>query len=574
MNDAAGWRALRALAVAAALAATLAACHKAAVTPAVDWAAERTAFIEADLRASPEFAVHVGRHEYDGQVADLSRSGLDADVARLKAAVLHFGAIPESALDAPQRFERQYLLQILEGQLFWLDTVGKPFHDPVWYMNQLDPSVYIVRDYAPLATRLTGYVGQLEQVPRVLAQARANLQLPLPRPHVERAIEGLKGYATFFEGDARQVFAGSAGPPQRAALDAATARAVAAVREFAAWLEAQRPAATNDFALGADRFAQMLKATEGVTIPVAQIKAAGEADLARNRARLDAACARFLPRRPLAGCLAKFRAHKSPDGPVAGAQRQLVELKAFLVDRDVLSIPGDEQSHVAEAPPYERDNGAYTVIPGPYEKNRDAIYYIAPPDPAWTRREQQDYVMSEGILLNTSVHEVWPGHFLQDLHANRATSPVGSLYFSYAYSEGWAHYAEELMAELGLRDGDPELAIAQSLDALLRDARLLSAIGLHTEGMTLADSERLFRERAFQDAATARQQAARGALEPAYLAYTLGKLMIRRLREDWTATRGGRTAWKAFHDELLSHGSPPIPLLRRQMLGSDAGPLL
>ena len=574
MKPAAGWRALLSLAVAAVLATTLAACHKAPVTPAVDWAAERTAFIEADLRASPGFAVHAGRHEYDGQVGDFSRAGLEREVARLKAALLHFGAIPESALDAPQRFERQYLLQILEGQLFWLDTVGQPYHDPVWYMDQLDPSVYTDRDYAPLATRLAGYVGQLEQVPRVLAQARANLQLPLPRPQVERAIAGLAGYATFFEGDARQVFAGSAGPPQRAALDAATTRAVSAVREFAAWLQAQLPAATDDFALGADRFAQMLKATEGVTIPVAQIKAAGEADLARNRARLDAACARFLPRRPVVDCIAKLRAHKSPDGPVAGAQRQLAELKAFLVARDVISIPGNEESRVAEAPPYQRDNGAYTIIPGPFEKKRDAVYYIAPPDPAWSRKEQQDYIPDEATLLNTSVHEVWPGHFLQFLHANRSASPIGSLYDSNAFTEGWAHYAEELMAELGLREGEPEAAIAQAQDALLRDARLLSAIGLHTEGMTLADSERLFRERALQDAGTARQQAVRGALEPVYLNYTLGKLMIHRLREDWTATRGGRAAWKAFHDELLSHGSPPIPLLRRQMLGSDAGPLL
>jgi uncharacterized protein (DUF885 family) len=570
VNAAAGWRALLPLAVAC----TLAACHKAPVTPAVDWAAERTAFIEADLRASPAFAVHVGRHEYDGQVGDFSRTGLEREVARLKAAVLRFGAIPDSALDAPQRFERQYLLQIVEGQLFWLDTVGQPFHDPVWYMEQLDPSVYVDRDYAPLATRLTGYLGQLGQVPRVLAQARANLQLPLPRPHVERAIDGLKSYATFFGADARQVFAPITDPVQRAALDAATTRAVAAVRDFAAWLQAQLPAATDDFALGADRFAQMLKATEGVTIPVAQIKAAGEADLARNRARLEAACARFLPRRPVADCIAKLRAHKSPDGPVAGAQRQLAELKAFLVAHDVVSIPGNEESRVAAAPAYQRGYGAYTIIPGTFEKKRDAVYYIEPPDPAWTRREQRDYVMDEATLLNTSVHEVWPGHFLQFLHANRSASPVGSLYDSNAYAEGWAHYAEELMAELGLREGDPEAAIAQAHDALLRDARLLSAIGLHTEGMTLSDSERLFRERAFQDAATARQQALRGALEPAYLNYTLGKLMIRRLREDWTATRGGRAAWKAFHDELLSHGSPPIPLLRRQMLGSDAGPLL
>jgi uncharacterized protein (DUF885 family) len=240
----------------------------------------------------------------------------------------------------------------------------------------------------------------------------------------------------------------------------------------------------------------------------------------------------------------------------------------------VVSIPGPEQARVAEAPPYRRWNAAYISIPGPYEKNLPSTYYIAPPDPAWTPKEQNDYIPGKADLLFISVHEVWPGHFLQFLHANRARSKLGRIFTSYAFAEGWAHYGEEMMWEVGLNDGDPATHVGQILNALLRDARYLSAIGLHTGGMTVAESEALFRDKAFQDAGNARQQAARGTFDPGYGNYTLGKLMIRKLRDDWTATRGGRAAWQAFHDELLSHGSPPLPVVRKVMLGPDSGPPL
>jgi uncharacterized protein (DUF885 family) len=222
---------------------------------------------------------------------------------------------------------------------------------------------------------------------------------------------------------------------------------------------------------------------------------------------------------------------------------------------------------VHESPPYQRFNFAYIDIPGPYEKGLPSIYYISPPDPSWPRAEQLAYVPGAADLLFTSVHEVWPGHFLNFLHSNRVPSTFGRIFVGYAFAEGWAHYTEEMMWEAGLGGGDPETHIGQLMNALLRNARYLSAIGLHTRGMTVAESERLFREEAYQDAATARQQAARGTYDPAYLNYTLGKLMIRKLREDWTRDRGERSAWRDFHDRFLSYGGPPIPLVRRAMVG-------
>jgi uncharacterized protein (DUF885 family) len=172
-------------------------------------------------------------------------------------------------------------------------------------------------------------------------------------------------------------------------------------------------------------------------------------------------------------------------------------------------------------------------------------------------------------LLFTSVHEVWPGHFLQFLHSNNSPSKFGQVFIGYAFAEGWAHYTEEMMWDAGLGEGDSTVHIGQLLNALLRNVRLISAIGLHTGKMTVEQSERMFRELAFQDPGNARQQAARGTFDPAYLNYTMGKLMIRKLRDDWCADRGGREAWKDFHDQFLSFGGPPIPLVRKAMLRNE-----
>ena len=262
-------------------------------------------------------------------------------------------------------------------------------------------------------------------------------------------------------------------------------------------------------------------------------------------------------------------------GAVARANEQLPELKAFLLEADIVGIPSEEEAYVAEAPAYRRTNSAYIEIPGPYEEGLPAIYYIAGPDPEWPPEVQLQYVPGEADLLNTSVHEVWPGHFLHSLYSKRSDNRVGTVLRNGMLGEGWAHYAEELMQEAGLGDGRPLVRVGQILDALMRDVRFLSSIGLHVEGMSVETSRRMFAELAWLDPGNAEQQALRGTYDPGYFAYTLGKLIIVRMREDWTADRGGRAAWRAFHETLLSHGSAPLPALRKAVMGpEDPGTLL
>jgi len=421
---------------------------------------------------------------------------------------------------------------------------------------------------------MASFVTYEDNLPAAVAQIRANLQAPLAASYIDYGIGVFGGLADFFQNDVPKAFTSVDDKGLQEHFKTSNAKAIATMRDLAAWLKSQKPHATQNFALGADKFAKMLHATERVDIPIDQLKKAGEADLARNLASLKSACDDFLPGKSLTDCVAKVEADKPVGGAVEGARAQLAGLRQFIIDKDLVTIPGTEQAKVDEAPPFNRWNFAYIEIPGPYEKGLPSTYYIAPPDPKWSKAEQEAYVPGKAVLLFTSAHEVFPGHFVQFLHANRSDWIFGRLFVGYAYAEGWAHYCEEMMFDAGLEDATPEVHIGQLTEALLRNVRFLSSIGMHTGSMTMADSEKMFREKAFQDGGNARQQAARGTYDPAYLNYTLGKLMIMQLREDWTKTRGGRTGWKAFHDQFLSYGGPPIPLVRAQMLGGKAEAVL
>jgi hypothetical protein len=540
------------------------------------WTQYVARFIEDSFKSDPFFAVQSGRHEFDGQMTDLSADGIAKRVEWLNKARGEAAGFDTTALTPDQNFEREYVLHVIDNNLFWIDKAHFPATNPAWYANQLDPEVYLSRDYAPLEKRLKGYLGYAHGIPQIAADIRANLKMPLPKSLLERGIDAFGGFAQFYRNDVSKVFASVQDPEAQKELAAADTAAAKAMDDLKTWLVSQRKTATDAFALGDPLFHAMLKDTEQVDMPTADLAAIGHADLDRNTQALKEACAQYLPKGTLRACIDKMSAHKPKGGAVEGARVQLADLRAFIVAKQIVTIPGDEQALVAEAPPYNRGNFAYINIPGPYDKGVASTYNISPPDPSWSAKERADYIPGEASLLFTSTHEVWPGHFLQFLHANRNPSKLAALWVGYAYAEGWAHYCEEMMWEEGLGNGDPETHIGQITEALLRDVRFLSAIGLHTQGMTLAQSEKMFRESAFADAGNARQQAARGTYDPAYLNYTLGKLMIRKLRSDWVAKQAGAASaapadqmkyWQAFHDKFLSYGGPPIPLVRKYMLG-------
>jgi uncharacterized protein (DUF885 family) len=532
--------------------------------------------IEAHISAHPQWAVTQGRHEFDGQLPDWSRAAFEKEVARLHKARDEAMAFTDEQLGAEKTYQREYLVSRIDQDLFWVEKAEWPFRNPEYYFgwltDSLDPSAYIALDYGPIEDRLRAFTTYLKNVPKAVAQIRDNLAMPMPRTWLQLGIDGFGGYATYFKDDVPVIWASVEDEELQQAFASANNGAIEAMQGMADWLKSNLSTATEDYALGPDLFKAMLWDTERVDISLEELEAIGRADMARNLQNLNEACAEFAPGESIQKCFAKMSGNKPQDGSVESARDQLEEIRKFIVQEDLVSIPGTEEARVDEAPPYARSNFAYINIPGAWEKNQPSTYYISPPNPAWPEDVQASYIAGEADLLFTSVHEVWPGHFLNFLHANRASFFYGRVFVGYAFAEGWAHYTEEMMLEAGLREGDPEARIGQISNALLRNARFISTIGLHTQGWSVEDSERFFREEAFQSAGTAIQQAARGTYDPAYLNYTMGKLMIKRLRDDWSATRGGRKAWREFHDTFLGYGGPPIPLVRKQMMG-EAEPL-
>ena len=359
-----------------------------ATSPAA-WSTHREQFLEAYFKAHPAFAVTSGRHEYDGRLPDWSAAGIAAEIKRLHAARDGTAAFADAALSEAERFERDYLVARVDRDLFWLEIAEAPFKNPAFYVDWisdgLDPAPYLTREYAPLDQRMRAYIAYLRAVPIAAQQIRTNLRAPLALPLLERGASAFNGFADFYEHEAPATFASVTDASLQSDLKEASRVAASAMHELGSWLEGQRSAATGSFALGAEKFATMIRMTEQVTTPLAELEAVGRADLDRNLAALRDACAKYAPGKSVAVCFRKMNEDKPTGGAVEGARQQLAGLKQFLLDKQVVTIPGDEQARVAEAPPYNRANSAYIDIPGPYEKGLPATYYIAPPDPHLVR---------------------------------------------------------------------------------------------------------------------------------------------------------------------------------------------
>jgi len=536
----------------------------AAIDAKQPWAEFAATTIDEYYRRNPENAVNEGLHQYDGQMRDLSKAALE-DYAAWVDAVLA-GAASYTSLEGVEAFERDYMSTSLSGELFWLRDSEFPIKNPLFYISEIGIGVYVDREYAPLVERMRAYTKYMEQVPGMLQKMQSSLQLPLPAPYVEMGSRVLGGMDEYLSTTVPEIFSSVEDEQLQRQFHAANEEVIESIQRIVGWLDGLKATATDDFALGEDRFLKMLRTSQGVDVTLAELKAAGQQNLDDNLQMLYEACAEYAPGESTRDCMAKAAANKPDGGAVAGARAQLPTLRKFVEDNQIATIPGTEDALVDEAPPHRRFNMAYINIPGSFESGLPSTYFIAPPDPEWSEEDQLAYIPGRADLLAVSVHEVWPGHFLQYLHSNRAENNVGQHFGTYTFSEGWAHYTEQMMVDAGLGDGDPEVRIGQLQNALLRNVRYMSAIGLHTEGMTIEESQAMFAEKAFKDFGNASQQAYRGTYDPGYLNYTLGKLMINKLREDWTAGKGGREAWGKFHDQFLSYGQPPIPLIRQQML--------
>jgi uncharacterized protein (DUF885 family) len=537
--------------------------------------------LAAHFTRHPAAAVEAGLHEHDGKLRDVSAAALAAEIEALAAAKAELEGIDPAGLDARARVDRGTLLVAVRGELFELQTRRAPWKNPMFYLGDLNLTPYIAREYAPLPQRAKGVIAIASGTAKYLQDAEANLEAAIPRPWIDTALLQVRGAITFAQSDVPQALAGL-DAAQKTEVDAALASMIEALKAYEAFLVGRQATATEDYALGPELFVQMLRETQGIDSDLERLRTLGEQDLERNLQAIQAAAAEVDPRattpKAVARVIDKVNAAKPrADEVLKVATEQAEEMRAFLLDQDIVTIPTEDVAIVKESPPFMRWNAAFLDPSGPFEPGGlPSFYYISPPDPKWPKKQQKAYIPGTTDLLFITIHEVWPGHFLHGLHIRTQPSEVVKAFFNYATGEGWAHYTEEMMWNEGVSD-DPKVHIGQLQNALLRNVRYLSAIGLHTGAMTVDQSYAMFRDKAFQDEANARQQAVRGTFDPMYLSYTLGKLAILKLKTDWEAMKkkAGRPATlRAFHDELLSHGAAPLPVIREAMLGPNAGPVL
>lgn len=540
----------------------------------VRWRAFADRYIGEYFQWEPTAAAEAGYHEFDGQLPDWSETGLRDRRAWLHRVRGEAQSFEPGRLTSSAAFERSYLLATVDSQIFWFETAKWPNRNPAFYVDALDPDLYLTRNYAPPDVRFRAFAEYARQIPEAVAQIRANLCAPMADSYASFGRATFRGLAFFFNREATAAFCDLDDCRLVASCEEVCAVAARSLERLAVWFEELEGGGEEGFALGEPVFEEMLRATEGINVDLARLESIGEEELERNLEELQEACTRFGYRTSPSECVLEVRSRKPANGVLTAAREQVARLESFVRERGIVTIPDHPAVEVEESPRYMRWNSAYVRIPGPNDAHLPATYYITPPNPSWTPEERLGYVPGRADLLFASVHEVWPGHVLQFLHSNRAPWQVGQLFVGYGFAEGWAHYAEEMVWEQGLDAEEPEAHVAKVMNALVRTTRFLVALRLHAGSMGVEEAERFFRERAFLDAASARQQAARGTFDPAYLNYTLGKLLIRKLRDDWKRTQDARGDWREFHDRILSYGGPPLPLVREAMLGPDSGPPL
>jgi uncharacterized protein (DUF885 family) len=532
------------------------------------------------FRQSPANATLTGYHAGDAKLDDVRPAAFAAGFRREHKELAALQAIGPSTLSAETSIDRTMLIHAIEEDLLRYETQAQWRHDPDVYANLVANAVYgpISRAYAPLAVRMRQVIARERAIPAMLAQAKRNITTTDASTQ-QAAYSDTTGSADLFRATLPLAFKPVNDTKLQAAFAQANAGALSAVRSYAAWIHARKPSGT--FALGARTYAKLLEYEDSIDTPLPRLLDVARAALRGARAQYIATARSIDPTKSAVQVYAAIsRVHPAGAALLAAAQDDLVRLRAFIIRRHIVSVPADADIRVTETPKFQQaTTQAAMDAPGPLESVATrAYYYITPPDPSWSKAKADGYLeqFSDFERPIVSAHEVYPGHFLNfTVDKHLPLSLTRKMLESGSYSEGWAHYDEQMMVEEGWGNGDRRVRLAQLEEALLRNCRFVAGIELHTAGWTQRRAQELFENTCFQPKAGAEVEALRGTQDPLYGRYTVGKLMIYKLRADYKRKYGPAYSLQKFHDAFLAHGDPPIPLLRKRLLGAadDGKPL-
>jgi uncharacterized protein (DUF885 family) len=534
----------------------------------------------------PTIGTLTGYHQYDTQLEDYSRKKIDAWVADLVFFERRIETIPAAGLDETTRGDRALVLNDIQSTLLKLETVRPWEKNPDMYSGGISNAAFSLmeRKFAPPGERLRSLIAREKLMPSRLEEARVNLRNP---PHISTqiAIEQLPGIISFFEKDVPSAFKDAKDPALNAEFQQTNGAVIAALKSYLDWLKTDLlPKSNGDFRIGADTFSKKLNYDEMVDIPLEKLLEIGSADLHKNQKQFNQIARELEPNKDPRAVLEELGSdHPAPDQLLNAFRSTFDSLIGFIKSHHIVTIPSEVRPIVEETPPFMRATTFASMdTPGPFEKHATEAYFnVTLPEKTMTPKEVDGFMHSfnKGTIISTAVHEAYPGHYVQFLWVPQAPSRVRKLLGAATNSEGWAHYCEQMMLDAGY--GQPGtgakdereaklLRLGQIQDALLRDARFIVGIEMHTGKMNFDQAVESFQKEGYQSKETALVETKRGTGDPTYLYYTLGKLEILKLRDDVKAKQGAAFSLQKFHDDFLRQGFPPIKIVREAMLGDDS----
>jgi hypothetical protein len=550
-------------------------------------------FDEYYFKFNPTQGTAAGFHQYDGQLEDYSKSAIDKQIIVLKkfqkefsGGYTHIGPGDSMAT----AIDHTLVLNDINARLLTLENIRPWEKNPDQYSSGITNSIFVImaRTFAPPAERLKSVIAREKQVPAVFQAARQNLKNP-PPIYVDVALEQIPGIISFFQKDVPEAFKDVKDQALLAQFHTANQKVMDELKSYGQWIEKElKPQAHGDFRIGADNYGKKLLYDEDVDIPLARLLEIGMANLRLNQQAFKDTAAKVDPKKTPREILAELeKDHPAPDRLLQTFRDTLGGLKDFLSEHHIVKLPSEVLPIVEETPPFERAlTFASMDTPGPFEKvAKEAFFNVTLPEPSWKPEQVEEHMagFNRGTVISTAVHEVYPGHYTQFLWVPYAPSKVRKLLGCSSNAEGWAHYSEQMMLDEGYgrtagvdQDHDTaflKLRLGQLQDALLRNARFIVGIQMHTGAMTFDQGVEFFEKEGYQSHMNGLRETKRGTSDPTYLYYTLGKLEILKLREDYKKQMGAGFSLEKFHNELLKQGFPPIKLLRQTMLG-DNSPVL
>ncbi|HUX10343.1 MAG TPA: DUF885 domain-containing protein, partial [Terriglobia bacterium] len=541
-------------------------------------------YFDGYFQFDPASATSAGIHQYDGELPGYSQADIQREIARNQRALRDLGRIPASKLSAASQLDATVLQSLINGHLLDLVNIRMWAKDPNFYNTLAGTALFtlIERDFAPIDERLKSLTARESRIPDLLNIARANVVNP-PAVYTKVAIEEVQAQIEFLQNVLPQAVVGAQSTALKAEFAKVNQSAVAAYQQFLDYLQkVLTPQSQGNFAIGVQNYQKKLLYDEMVDNPLKDLLKIGQDEMRRVQSLFTQAANIIDSTKTPLQVLESVRQNSPGASQVAGnAQSVLNNLRQFVLTHEIVTIPPAPIPQVAETPSFMRAlSFASMDTPGPFEEHSiQSFFYLTLPGPAWTeeRTLQLLQFFNTYAIRIVAIHEVYPGHYVQFLWLKQAPTkarmltpflkPVGT------NSEGWAHYCEEMMLEQGYGEGDPSLLLIQLQASLIRLCRYIAGIQMHTAGMTVEQATNLFQQQAYMDPANAEREAMRGTFDPTYLAYTLGKLEIMKLREDYKQKVGDKFNLKAFHDQFLSYGIVPIKMIREQML-QDGTPVL